>query len=472
MNEEGRGLRLSVQEALAAIWIALGAIVVAATSRQWSFRPLTQAEFLLRFIGLLGAMAFTSLLYTAWKSKVEALLSGHWRGVLAGLSVMVMFGWLDVIETVFEVPPILHFYKLGCTVLATFVAGWSLTSYLTDLTSGLTAKRAIPRVDPLLVLVGWLALLTAVVIAQRPWEWPTMPEPKLGEVPFDIINLAFDAVLGTRLLLESRRSGYPARWLLRCGSAALYLGAAASVFTTLDDTLIIPRIVRIVGVSGSAAVALGFALALVAYYLYGTTALRPTLPGVAGHLGLPEVGPIRSRRPDEWSRLGTFSGRVILFEVSTMRGYADALEDLASHLKSKGYRIVLIGRRSSPAAPKIAKHASLTLYVSAGRMGPPKQVGVGEFEIGADPAVILGMISRAREEGDRLAAIVEDTTGLLVLLGGESTYRLLRAMIDQLAAHDSVVVMVLPPEAHDPKLVNLLRSLATNIIDLTEGVEA
>ncbi|MDK2464544.1 MAG: hypothetical protein QI223_07225, partial [Candidatus Korarchaeota archaeon] len=224
MNEEGRGLRLSVQEALAAIWIALGAVVVAATSRQWSFRPLTQAEFLLRFTGLLGTMAFTSLLYTAWKSKVEALLSGHWRGVLAGLSVMVMFGWLDVVETVFEVPPIVHFYKLGCTVLATFVAGWSLASYLTDLTRGLTAKRAIPQVDPLLVLVGWLAFLTAVVIAQRPWEWPRMPEPKLGEVPFDIINLAFDAVLGTRLLLESRRSGYPARWLLRCGSGALYLG--------------------------------------------------------------------------------------------------------------------------------------------------------------------------------------------------------------------------------------------------------
>ncbi|MDK2463196.1 MAG: hypothetical protein QI223_00250, partial [Candidatus Korarchaeota archaeon] len=375
--------------------------------------------------------------------------------------------WLDVVETVFEVPPIVHFYKLGCTVLATFVAGWSLASYLTDLTRGLTAKRAIPRVDPLLVLVGWLAFLTAVVIAQRPWEWPRMPEPNLGEVPFDILNLAFDAALGTRLLLESRRSGYPARWLLRCGSGALYLGAAASVFTTLDDTLIIPRVVRIVGVSGSAAVALGFALALVAYYLYGTTALRPPLSGVTRPLGLPEVGPIRSRRPDEWSRLGTFSGRVILFEVSTMRGYADALEDLASHLESEGYRVVLIGRRSSPAAPKIAKHASLTLYVSAGRMGPPKQVGVGEFEIGADPAVILGMISRAREEGDRLAVIVEDTTGLLVLLGGESTYRLLRALIDQLAAHDSVVVIVLPPEAHDPKLVNLLRSLATNIIDLT-----
>ncbi len=469
MGEDRGDLGFTVQEATAALWIFLGIVLVAITSREWTFRPLTQAEFLLRFTGFVGAMAFTVLLYTAWKSKVEALLSGHWRGVLAGLSIMVMFGWLDVVETVFEVPPILHLYKLGCTVLATLVAGWSLVSYLTDLTRGLAATRRVPRVDPLIVLVGWLSFVVAVVVAQEPWNWSRMPEPHLKEVPFDIFNLTFDAVLGTKLLLESKRAGYPARWLLRSGSVALYLGAVASVFTTLDDTLIIPHIVRIVGVSGSATVALGLALALIAYYLYGTTALRPTRLEAIALPSRPEVVTTRSGRPDEWSHLGDFSGRVILLEVPTTRGYADALEDLASHLEAEGYRIVLIGRRSSPAAPKIAKHASMALYISAGRMGPPRQVGVGEFEIGADSAIILGMISRAKGEGERLAVIVEDTTGLLVLLGGESTYRLLRALIDQLASEESVVVVVLPPEAHDPKLVNLLRSLATDIIDLTEG---
>ncbi|RLG39629.1 MAG: hypothetical protein DRO01_05340 [Thermoproteota archaeon] len=97
MGEDRGDLGFTVQEATAALWIFLGIVLVAITSREWTFRPLTQAEFLLRFTGFVGAMAFTVLLYTAWKSKVEALLSGHWRGVLAGLSIMVMFGWLDVV---------------------------------------------------------------------------------------------------------------------------------------------------------------------------------------------------------------------------------------------------------------------------------------------------------------------------------------------------------------------------------------
>ena len=471
MGADRRDLRFTVQEALAVLWILVGIVIVVNTSGEWTFRPLTQAEFLLRFTGLVGAMAFMALLYTAWRSKVEALLSGHWRGVLAGLSIMVMFGWLDVVETVFEVPPILHMYKLGCTVLATLIAGWSLVSYLTDLTKGLAATREVPKIDPLLVLLGWTAFVAAAVIAQEPWGWHRMPEPHLEEVPFDIFNLTFDAALGTKLLLESRRTGYPARWLLRSGAVALYMGSIASVFTTLDDTLIIPHIVRIVGVSGSATVALGLALALIAYYLYGTTALKSPPSGVVAPARRPEAVPTRTGRPQEWSHLEELSGRVILIEVPTTSGYADALEDLASHLESRGYRIVLIGRRSSPAAPRIAEHASMTLYISAGRMGPPRQVGVGEFEIGVDPAIILGMISRARSEGGRLAVFVEDASGLLVLLGAESTYRLLRALIDQMVSENSVVVIVLPPEAHDPKLVNLLRSLATDIIDLTEGSE-
>jgi len=467
LGAEARGLRLTIQEIVAAAWIMVGVVVVASTSHQWIFSPLTQAEFLLRFTGLLGAMVFTALLYTAWRSRVEALLSGHWRGVLAGLTIMVMFGWLDVVETVFEVPSVVHFYKLGCTVLATVVAGWSLVSYLSDFTRGITATRAAPKVDPLMALIGWLALVIGMVLALRPWGWPVMASPHLREVPFDLINLVFDASLGTKLLLESRKSDYPARWLLRCGSSALYLGATASVFTILDDTLVIPHVVRLVGVSGSASLALLLAVSLLTYYLLGTTALRPLER-------IPEIpsaeapsGPTRTPPPREWGVLGRLSGRVILFEVPTQRGYADALEGLVERIKAEGYRVVLIGRRSSPAAPRVARHASLTLYISAGRAGPPRQVGVGEFEIGADPAMILGMISRAREEGDRLAVVVEDTSGLLVLLGGESTYRLLRAMIDQLAEHDSVVVMVLSPEAHDPRLVNLLRSLATNIIDMT-----
>ena len=456
-------LRSYVPEVFIAVWLAFGAALLISTSSRWEPRPINVADFLIGSLCLMALFFIASILYIIRSQKLEALFSETWRHVLAGLILLAFSGWIDLTEVVFRVPLALHYFKQASITSSLLITAWYLSEALLDASRVLMPVYKVPSLRPSWIVISWAALTSLFTLASKPWTWEALTPPKGIEMIFDATYALITGLTALRLITQVRSAKEPARWLLEGGASILALGTLVSAFVLIDDVFRIPRALKILGVNVTGALALGLTLAVLSYYQWGTTSLRTPTP----------VEPRETLEGAEitekvWQQLGDLSGRVILIERSTITPYADLLEGLTRLLSKSGYALVLITRRGSYVGFKLAELSTVTLHVSSSRTGPPKQIAPGEFEIGVEPSIMLGLLGRVPAPEKKLAVLIEDMSGLLILLGEEGTYRLVRAIIDKLIPEGSVIVMVLSPGAHEERVVNLFRGLATDIIDVTK----
>ena len=463
-RERGRGanLRTYLPEVFIAIWIAFGATILVLTSGRWASKAINAMDFLISSLCLMGLFFIASILYIIKNQKLEALFSENWRHILAGLILLAFSGWIDLVEVTFHVPSILHYFKHASVALSLAITTWYLSEALLDASKVLMPVHKVPLLRPSWMAAAWAALALVLVLASRPWAWETLTPPRGVEMAFDAACLLITGMMALKIALSIRRSSEPSRWLLEGGASILALSALTSAFELFNDAFRIPSVLKILGVDGTGALAFGLTIAVLSYYHWGTTSLRTPLP-----LQISEVEEGIQLVEKVWQQLGDLSGRVILIERSTVTPYTELLEGLARSLRKSGFALVIITRRGSYVGFRLAKLAAVTLHVSSSRAGPPRQLGPGEFEIGVEPSIMLGLLGRVQAPEDKLAVLIEDTSGLLILLGEEDTYRLVRAIIDRLIPKGSVIVMVLSPGAHEERIVNLFRGLATDIIDVT-----
>ena len=450
------GLHISIPEVASLLWIVLATIALLRSSEDWVPKQIYPLSFLGRAVGLLAAGAALMMLYFIIVKRLEALLWKDWRYFTWGLALLAYFLLVELVDSVFVLPNYAHIIELLTILLSVALSAWSLTSIMSRLASIVSPRREIPWIRPIWVLALWLAVLLAVTLRELPKIGP-LPQPRHQDLALDLAIIAVLLVNIARLTLNWGRVGSAGRWLMEASLTSMALGAVAEFYVMLEDLAQTSKTLNVMGYTITGLIALAVALSGFGYYVLGTTPYRerPPVEGEGPALDWREFG--LNLRPE---------GEVILVEFDPLCSPPELISSLASWLRRLSWKIVVLTRKGTP-LKNIISESDLAIQVSSSRAAAPKELAPGEFEVGLDPSVILGVISRIYSPDQRMALIVENVSDMSTLIGLESTYRLVRALIDMLVPEGSVVTLVVNPGAHETREINLLRGLATWIVDAT-----
>jgi len=451
-----RSFWVSLPEVASLAWMLLATLVLLGSTHDWISKSVDPLSFLGRAVGVLAGGAALITLYFIVLQRMEALLWRDWRYFTWGQALLAYFLLIELVDAVFVLPEYVHLMELLTILVSVGICSWYLTSLMSRLASIVAPKRSAPRVSPRLILMAWLAVLIPVTAWSLPKLSP-LPRPRYGDLALDVAIIALLVANLWRLEGVSEAPTEAGRWLMEASLSAIALGAVAEGYVLLEDLLDTPKVINVFGYTLTGAVALALALSGFGYYLLGTTTYRA--PSEREELE-PEV---------DWGEFGLSigeEGEVVVVEVEPLISPPEAIVSLASWLRGLGMKVVAMGRRGTPLR-EVALGSGLAIQISPGRMAAPREVAPGEFEVGLSPSVILGIVGRVTSEGGRVALVLENVSDVVALMGLDGAYRLIRSLIDALIPGGGVVALVVNQSAHGEREMNLLRGLATWIIDLT-----
>ncbi len=450
--------RLGIPETASLLWIVLATVVLLRSSQEWVPKQIYPLSFLGRAVGLLAAGAALMLLYFIIIERLEALLWRDWRYFVWGLALLAYFLLIELVDSVFVLPHYVHILELLTILFSVALSAWALTSIMSRLATIVSPRRQIPWIRPSWVLLSWLAVLLAVTLRELPKIEP-LPQPRYQDLVLDLAIIAVLLVIIARLAGRWGRVRSAGKWLMEASLTAMGLGVVAESYVMLEDVVQTSKTLNVLGYTITGLIAFAVALSGFGYYALGTTPYRERAP--------PEE---REKPSLDWEEFGLSlrpEGEVILVEFDPLSSPPELISSLASWLREAGCKIVVLARRGTPLRDVISE-SDLAIQVSSSRAAAPKELAPGEFEVGLDPSVILGIISRIFSPDQKMALIVENVSDMSTLMGLESTYRLVRAMIDMLVPEGSIVTLAVNPGAHEIREINLLRGLATWIVDATK----
>jgi len=449
--------RINLPELGSAAWILLTTTVLLESAGNWVPKQVDPLNFLGRAVGLLAAGAALIILYFIMLQRLEALLWRDWRYFTWGQALLAYFLLIELIDSVFVLPEYVHVMELLTILISVGICSWALTSIMAKLASLVTAKRGVPRVRPIWVFSAWLVVLISITALSLRHVEP-LPRPRYQDL---ILDVAIVGVLAANLWRLGGAMGAATeagRWLVEASLVSMALGAVAEFFVMLEDVFFTPKIVNVFGYTLTGVIALGVAISGFGYYLLGTTPYREAPQARGGEE--PEI---------DWREFGLDVGRegeVILVEYEPLTFPFEVIASLVSWLRELNMKIVVIARRGTPLR-EFMSESDLTIQVSPGRMAAPRELSPGNLEVGLSPTVILGIVRRLITPEKRISLVIENVSDMTTLMGLDGAYRLIRALIDMLIPERGVVVLMLNRGAHAEREVNLIRGLATWIINAT-----
>ncbi len=449
--------RTNIPEIASLAWVLLATIVLLESTGDWVPKQVDPLSFLGRAVGLLAAGMALIILYFIVLQRLEALLWRDWKYFTWGQALLAYFLLIELIDSAFALPEYVHMMELLTILISVGICSWSLTSIMARLASLVTAKRGVPRVRPTWIFAAWLVVLISVTAWSLRYIRP-LPRPRYLDL---ILDIAIVGVLAASLWRLTKALGTvtgAGRWLVEASIISMALGAVAELYVMFEDLFLTPKTMNVFGYTLTGAIALGVAISGFGYYLLGTTPYRepPHMEGEGG----PEI---------DWREFGLDigeEGEVILMEFEPLTSPSEMIASLVSWLRELDMKIVVIARRGTPLR-EVTSESDLTIRVSPGRMAAPKELSPGELEVGLSPSVILGIVSRLITPEKRMSLVVENVSDMTTLMGLDGAYRLIRALIDMLIPERAVVVLVVNRGAHGDREMNLIRGLATWIINAT-----
>jgi hypothetical protein len=159
-----------------------------------------------------------------------------------------------------------------------------------------------------------------------------------------------------------------------------------------------------------------------------------------------------------------FVGKKVLLEFDPTSPYEKTVNEFATEALSKRYNVLVFTARSRTVYGMLKGAAGVKFFLSSSDVSylkvtdRPNEVLIPE----ANTPVILDVLAKAIQPGDGdqdIAVIFDSLTDMLMTSGFEETYRFVRDVNEILSTPGAMVLFLVTSGAHDPKIINVLRSL-------------
>ncbi len=133
---------------------------------------------------------------------------------------------------------------------------------------------------------------------------------------------------------------------------------------------------------------------------------------------------------------------------------------------SHGRVILLVCHAGSPLMRAVeSSDLPRTVALMSAGVDHPEMVAPLTFRVAPEPAQIINLMERVRRSSGPLTLVVDNLTDLITLGGVESTYKVVRVILEELRESDAAVFLM-APAAHDGRVVTTFRLLLPQRVSL------
>lgn len=181
---------------------------------------------------------------------------------------------------------------------------------------------------------------------------------------------------------------------------------------------------------------------------------------------------MRSESGPQWTmtREGLASGGALL-EYSPGKA-SDQFPRFFKDLVSQFDKVHLFTSRGSPLDEAIGNDTNIKLHIlsSSGSFDGKQNTNVEIISI-RDPSRVADAIASIVEgrSQERTLIIFDSITDMILQIGFDTSYSLIRQLLNLIAAHEITALFILNVEAHENRQVAAIRGLMSNRINLSEG---
>jgi hypothetical protein len=183
-------------------------------------------------------------------------------------------------------------------------------------------------------------------------------------------------------------------------------------------------------------------------------------------------------KPTERTQLHVFSkalglnhqqvaGRNILFEFDPASNYEEAIQDFATEALANAETTIIFTRMGSTIHSSMKQQKAVKFFCLTQQVSVPKELSENKMLLPTnDTSLILDVLNKTLKTHPeaKINIVFDSLSDLIMSIGFEKTYRLIRYAIELLASPRITVLFLLNQTAHDPELVNGFRSLFSNQI--------
>jgi hypothetical protein len=166
-------------------------------------------------------------------------------------------------------------------------------------------------------------------------------------------------------------------------------------------------------------------------------------------------------------------GKEFLVQVDPSAKFEDAMKDFAAELGSKQYVIFAFAASGSPVYNALLGLGNVRFFTMTRKVSYPKP-GERPDEVlvpAADQSVLLNVLDKAVSTSPdlKVGVVFDSVTDLILTSGLEMTYKFLKQANEMLSGEKVTSVFLLTAGAHSEKEINVVKSLFSNILSLSNG---
>jgi len=168
-------------------------------------------------------------------------------------------------------------------------------------------------------------------------------------------------------------------------------------------------------------------------------------------------------------------GRKILFEFNPASSYEKALQDFVTEALTNVEQATVFTRRGSSLHVSLVKQRTVKVFCLTQQVTAPKELSENEMLLPSNNiSLMLDVIDKTLKASphDIINLIFDSLSDLVLSLGFEKTYHFTKYATEILASPRVTALFLLNASAHDPEVVQSLRSLFENQIFFgKEGIQ-